>query len=76
MNFEQISDPSEFNVWDLSGNQFLRWNWKMYVKNVRADGLIYVCNISEGIEKIRESKNEFHKILNEPALSDCVNSSF
>lgn len=42
------------------------------MKNVPVAGVVYVVNISEDIERIRESKKELHKIMNEPALADCV----
>jgi hypothetical protein len=46
----------------------LRKNWKLYLKNVPAASVIFVVNISEDIERIRESKNEFHKLMSEPML--------
>jgi hypothetical protein len=44
----------------------------LYIKNVPAAGIIYVVNVSEDIERIRESKKEFLKVVNEPALFDCI----
>ena len=73
MNFEFVSESrSNFNVWDISGNPYLRPNWKLYLKNIQVRGLIYVVNVCEDIERIRESCMEFHKLTNEPVLSECV----
>jgi GTPase SAR1 family protein len=69
MNYEHISGTqADFEVWDIGGNQMLRKNWKLYLKNVPAASVIFVVNISEDIERIRESKNEFHKLMSEPML--------
>ena len=73
MNFEYVSESwSNYNVWDLSGCPQLRRNWKLYIKNIPVQGIIYVINVNEDIERLKESKNELHKIMNEPVLSHCV----
>lgn len=73
MNYEHIVESqADFNIWDISGAPLLRKNWKLYLKNVPVAGIIYVVNISEDIERLRESKKQFHKIINESALQDCI----
>ena len=63
---------ANYDVWDIGGNPMIRKNWILIIKNVPVAAVIYVVNISEEIERIRESKALFHKIMNEPALSDCI----
>jgi hypothetical protein len=46
----------------------LRKNWNLYLKYVPAAAVIYVVNISEDIERIRESKQELHMLMCEPML--------
>lgn len=47
------------DVWDISGNPLLRKKWTLFIKNVPAVAIIYVVNISEDIERVRESKMLF-----------------
>jgi len=69
MNYEHaIETPANYDVWDISGNPLLRKNWALYIKNIPVSGVIYVVNVSEDIERLRESKKLLHRILNEPAL--------
>jgi GTPase SAR1 family protein len=50
MNYEHIVESSEnFNVWDISGNPYLRKNWQMYIKYVPVAGVIWVVNVSEDV---------------------------
>ncbi|CDW71273.1 adp-ribosylation factor 1 [Stylonychia lemnae] len=73
MNYEHvIESPQNFDVWDISGNPQLRKNWSLYIKNVPVAGVIYVVNVSEEIERLRESKKWLHMIMNEQALNDCI----
>jgi GTPase SAR1 family protein len=73
MNYEHVVESqANFDVWDISGSPLLRKKWTLYIKNVPAAGIIYVVNVSEDVERIRESKKEFLKVVNEPALFDCI----
>ena len=59
MNYEQVENIQNMDVWDISGNPLLRKQWKLFIKNIPAVAVIYVVNISEDIERIRESKMLF-----------------
>lgn len=73
MNYEHaVETPSNFDVWDISGNPLLRKNWSLYIKNIPVSGILYLVNVSEDIERLRESKKMLHRVLNEPALQDAV----
>eukprot|EP00347_Sterkiella_histriomuscorum_P004383 403360669 len=73
MNYEHIVEsPQNFDVWDISGNPLLRKQWTLYISNIPVAGIIYVVNISEDIERIREGKKQLHKLMSEPALSDSI----
>ena len=57
MNYEHVVEsPQNFDVWDISGNPLLRKNWTLYISNIPIAGVIYVVNVSEDIERLRESK--------------------
>ena len=34
--------------------------------------IIYVVNVSEDVERLRESKEVFKMLINEPVLQDCI----
>ena len=72
MNYEQVTESVDFNVWDVSGNKLLRKHWKLYAKSIPISAVIYVVNISEEIDRVRESQMELSKIINESSLFDCI----
>ena len=74
LNYEHVVESSSnFDVWDISGHPLLRKNWvSLYVKNTPVAGVIYVVNISEDIERLRESKKCLQMIMNEANLQDSI----
>lgn len=72
MNCEKITIAHDYNVWDIGGNPLIRKNWQLYFKNVPVTAIIYVVNISEDMERLKQSKHVFNMLVNEPALSACV----
>ena len=59
-------------MWDIGGNPYLRKTWKLYFKNIPTMAIIYVVNVSEDVERLRESKEVFKMLINEPVLQDCI----
>jgi len=73
MNFENVvKTQANFDVWDVSGHPLLRKNWALFLKHVPVAGVVYVVNVSEEAERIRESQKHLHRLLNEPALQECI----
>merc|ERR1711937_286607 len=58
-----------FNVWDVGGQTKIRPLWRHYFQNTQ--GLIFVVD-SNDRERIHETREELHKMLNEDDLRDAV----
>merc|ERR1711878_238913 len=58
-----------FTVWDVGGQDKIRPLWRHYYQNTQ--GLIFVVDSSDR-ERIQESHDELHKILNEDELRDAI----
>jgi len=58
-----------FTVWDVGGQDKIRPLWRHYYQNTQ--GLIYVVDSSDN-ERIQESKDELHKMLQEDELRDAI----
>ncbi|PPS01345.1 hypothetical protein GOBAR_AA19319 [Gossypium barbadense] len=58
-----------FTVWDVGGQEKLRPLWRHYFNNT--DGLIYVVD-SLDRERIRQAKQEFQAIINDPFMSNAI----
>merc|ERR1711934_403776 len=58
-----------FTVWDVGGQTKIRPLWRHYFQNTQ--GLIFVED-SNDRDRIHETKDELHKMLNEDDLRDAV----
>merc|ERR1711935_1047680 len=58
-----------FTVWDVGGQDKIRPLWRHYFQNTQ--GLIFVVD-SNDRERIQESHDELHRMLNEDELRDAV----
>jgi len=58
-----------FTVWDVGGQDKIRPLWRHYFQNTQ--GLIFVVD-SNDKERVGESKEELHKMLEEDELRDAV----
>merc|ERR1712039_1162521 len=58
-----------FTVWDVGGQTKIRPLWRHYFQNTQ--GLIFVMD-SNDRDRIHETKDELHKMLNEDDLRDAV----
>jgi len=58
-----------FTVWDVGGQDKIRPLWRHYFQNTQ--GLIFVVD-SNDKERVSESKEELHKMLEEDELRDAV----
>lgn len=58
-----------FTVWDVGGQDKIRPLWRHYFQNTQ--GLIFVVDSSDR-ERIAESRDELHKMLQEDDLRDAV----
>jgi len=58
-----------FTVWDVGGQDKIRPLWRHYFQNTQ--GLIFVVD-SNDRERIEESREELHKMLQEDELRDAV----
>merc|ERR1712003_182996 len=58
-----------FTVWDVGGQDKIRPLWRHYYQNTQ--GLIYVVDSSDK-ERVQESREELHKMLNEDELRDAI----
>merc|ERR1712227_214534 len=59
----------KFTVWDVGGQDKIRLLWRHYYQNTQ--GLIFVVDSSDR-ERIQESHDELHKMLNEDELRDAI----
>ena len=57
-----------FTVWDVGGQDKIRPLWKHYYSNTQ--GVIFVVD-SNDRDRIGEARDELHRMLNEPDLSDA-----
>jgi ADP-ribosylation factor 1/2 len=58
-----------FTVWDVGGQDKIRPLWRHYYQNT--NGVIFVVD-SNDRERIDDTKDELHKMLNEDELRDAV----
>merc|ERR1711990_1434421 len=58
-----------FTAWDVGGQDKIRPLWRHYFQNTQ--GLIFVVDSSDR-ERIQESHDELHKMLNEDELRDAI----
>ena len=58
-----------FTVWDVGGQTKIRPLWRHYFQNTQ--GLIFVVD-SNDRDRIHETKDELHKMLNEDEMRDAV----
>merc|ERR1712188_256621 len=58
-----------FTVWDVGGQTKIRPLWRHYFQNTQ--GLIFVVD-SNDRDRIHETKDELHRMLNEDELRDAV----
>merc|ERR1711892_1372222 len=58
-----------FTVWDVGGQGKIRPLWRHYYQNTQ--GVIFVVDSSDR-ERIQESHDELHKMLNEDELRDAI----
>jgi len=58
-----------FTVWDVGGQDKIRPLWRHYFQNTQ--GLIFVVD-SNDKERVAESREELHKMLEEDELRDAV----
>merc|ERR1712010_271091 len=58
-----------FTVWDVGGQDKIRPLWRHYFQNTQ--GLIFVVDCNDK-DRIHETKDELHKMLNEDDLRDAV----
>jgi ADP-ribosylation factor 1/2 len=59
----------QITVWDIGGQSKIRPLWRYYFQGSHA--LIWVIDSSD-VERLNESKEELHSILNEPDLSSSL----
>merc|ERR1711935_843010 len=58
-----------FTVWDVGGQDKIRPLWRHYFQNTQ--GLIFVVDSSDR-DRISESHDELHRMLNEDELRDAI----
>ena len=58
-----------FTVWDVGGQDKIRPLWRHYYQNTQ--GLIFVVD-SNDRERVEDAREELHRMLNEPELSNAV----
>jgi len=58
-----------FTVWDVGGQDKIRPLWRHYYQNTQ--GLIYVVDSADN-ERIEESREELHKMLQEDELRNAI----
>lgn len=66
-NTLQITQPSNFTIWDLGGSETVRVYWKCYFASVK--GVVYFIDISN-IEKREQSLQILKNLLDD--LKSCV----
>merc|ERR1719282_1404472 len=57
-----------FTLWDVGGQTKIRPLWRHYYRGT--DALIWVVDASD-TERVEESEEEMHAVLNDPSLSDA-----
>jgi ADP-ribosylation factor-like protein 5B len=69
-NVEELTyNNVKFQAWDLGGQESTRSVWDVYYMNT--DAIVYVID-SIDEEYYEESKTQFHKMLNNPALKNAT----
>ena len=58
-----------FTVWDVGGQDKIRPLWRHYYQNTQ--GVIFVVD-SNDRERAEDARNELHRMLNEPELSNAL----
>jgi len=58
-----------FTVWDVGGQDKIRPLWRHYYQNTQ--GIIFVVD-SNDRERAEDAREELHRMLNEPELSEAV----
>ena len=58
-----------FTVWDVGGQDKIRPLWRHYYQNTQ--GLIFVVD-SNDRERVEDAREELHRMLTEPELSNAV----
>ena len=56
-------------MWDVGGQDKIRPLWRHYYQNTQ--GLIFVVD-SNDRERVEDAREELHRMLNEPELSNAV----
>jgi GTPase SAR1 family protein len=56
-------------VWDVGGQDKIRPLWRHYYQNTQ--GLIFVVD-SNDRERAEDAREELHRMLNEPELSNAI----
>ena len=65
-----VGNRETFNVWDISGDPLLRSYWFNYINNIYAYVVIYVINVNEPIERLRENKRVLQSLMKEYRLQE------
>ena len=69
-NVEELTyNNVKFQAWDLGGQESTRSVWDVYYMNT--DAIVYVIDSIDD-EYYEESKTQFHKMLNNPALKNAT----
>jgi len=69
-NVEELTyNNVKFQAWDLGGQESTRSVWDVYYMNT--DAVVYVID-SQDDEYFEESKSQFHKLINNPALKNAT----
>ncbi len=69
-NVEELTyNNIKFQAWDLGGQESTRSVWDVYYMNT--DAIVYVID-SQDEEYFEESKYQFHKLINNPALKNAI----
>ena len=58
-------DPLSFLVWDVGGQEKLRPLWRPYTRGT--DGVIFVVDSADSLERLEEAKLELHAIMSRTA---------
>ena len=72
-NFETFStDRAEMNVWDVSGEEFLRPLARSLYRNMKFQAVIYVVKLTNDIKYLLEAKRDLQSLMNEQPLKNCA----
>ena len=55
-NFEHAPEQTNFDVFDVAGGPLMRSQWNLFFDNIPIMGIIFVVNVSEDIERIKEAR--------------------